>query len=264
MVSRGLCTHFQLVLFTRPDCGHQGAGEETLRDPRVDIVARKDLLDFIHALNGEQLVTAIVNNGQRPVDERQKKQLWKFVTSTGSKFFAKSTIFRFKRKTKSLFNNKRQKVSSGIRWDRKKKVFHDSLDCFHGRVSGDSLSVKPFSNPLCVISRRLLTLQTGSVIMKSIKVNHRRATGWTVFFCISFNTSCFYSLSCMWIIQAQRNICFALQLVYVFLLPSIKHQNISNNPEENYCVWRRDLSRYYRVDLQSMPLSGLDQLVVQM
>lgn len=52
-VNKGLCTHFQLVLLTRPDGGHQRAGEKTFSDPRVDILARKDLVNFIDALDGE-------------------------------------------------------------------------------------------------------------------------------------------------------------------------------------------------------------------
>jgi hypothetical protein len=58
-----LCTHFQLVLLARPDGGDQRAGEESLGDARVHMIAREDLLDFVHALDREELVAAVVDDG---------------------------------------------------------------------------------------------------------------------------------------------------------------------------------------------------------
>lgn len=69
---RGLCTHFQLILLARPNRRNQRTGEKPLSDPRVHMITREDLLDFIDTLDSEKFVAAVVHNGQRARKENNE------------------------------------------------------------------------------------------------------------------------------------------------------------------------------------------------
>lgn len=63
MMANNHFTYFQLVLLTRPNGRHQGAGEKPFRDSRIDMIACEDFVNLIDALDSEELVAAIRHHG---------------------------------------------------------------------------------------------------------------------------------------------------------------------------------------------------------
>lgn len=60
---KGLCTHFQLILLTRDNNSDKTASEETFSNFRVHItLAIENLINFIDALDREELVATIIGN----------------------------------------------------------------------------------------------------------------------------------------------------------------------------------------------------------